>query len=122
MIDPSSRIAEILKATARSGGTITYREIADGAEIPSPRRIQTITRALEDSIRADHAAGRPLLAAVAVSRAGDGLPGAGFFQLCGEIGLYFGPDNGPQAKLFHAMELRRLRAAVAAGDLEARHS
>jgi hypothetical protein len=113
MNDPSSRIAEILTTVARTGGTITYREIAEIAEIPSPGRIGAVTGALEDSIRADHAAGRPLSAAVAVSRARDDLPGAGFFQLCREIGLYFGPDQGPQAKLFHAMELRRLRDAMA---------
>jgi hypothetical protein len=112
MIDPSSRIAEILNTTARNGGTITYREIADIAEIPSPGRIQAVTGALENRIRADHATGRPLLAAVAVSRGGDGLPGAGFFQLCREIGLYFGPDHGPQAEMFHALELRRLRATL----------
>lgn len=113
MNDPSSRIAEILATTAQGGGTITYREIADIADIPSPGRIQAVTGALEDLIRADHAAGRPLRAAVAVSRTGDGLPGAGFFQLCGEVGLYFGPDHGPQAKLFHAMELRRLYDTLA---------
>lgn len=112
MNDPSSRIAEILRTTARNGGTITYREIADSADIPSPGRIQAVTRALENSIRADHVAGRPLSAAVAVSRSGDGMPGAGFFQLCAEIGLYFGPDHGPQARLFYTMELRRLRESV----------
>jgi hypothetical protein len=112
MKDWSSRIVEILEATARGGGTISYRDIADTAEIPSPRRIQTVTQMLEDRIRADHADGRPLLAVVAVSRSGDGLPGAGFFHLCTEIGLYFGPDHGPQAKLFHTLELRRLHAAL----------
>jgi hypothetical protein len=108
----SSRIVEILEATARGGGTISYREIADTAEIPSPHRIQSVTQMLEDRIRADHAKGRPLLAAVAVSRSGDGLPGAGFFHLCAEIGLYFGPDHGPQAKLFHTLELQRLHATL----------
>ncbi|MDG2285294.1 MAG: hypothetical protein P8N43_07170 [Alphaproteobacteria bacterium] len=111
MQDPSSRIADILKAIARDGGTITYREIADRAQIPSPGRIQTVTGALEEMIRADHAAGRPLLAAVAISRSGDGLPGAGFFELCREIELYFGPSHGPQAELFHTLQLRRLALA-----------
>jgi len=55
-------------------------------------------------IRADHAAGHALRAAVAVSRARNGLPGPGFFQVCREIGRYFGPDLGPQAELFHRLE------------------
>jgi hypothetical protein len=116
MQDPSSRIADILEAVARGGDTITYRDIADRAQIPSPGRIQAVTGALEEMIRADHAAGRPLVAVVAVSRSGDGLPGAGFFQLCREIGLYFGPDHGPQAELFHAMQVRRLASVNSAGD------
>ena len=91
-----------------NGGTITYREIADLAKVPPPGRIRTVTETLEDMIRADHAKGSPLRAAVAVSRAGDGLPGAGFFQLCREIALYFGPDSGPQAALFHEIQRQRL--------------
>ena len=106
------RIHDILDTTARSGGTVTYRQIAEQADIPSPGRIQTVTSTLEDYIRSDHAAGQPLRAAVAISKARDGLPAPGFFQLCSEIGLYFGPDHGPQAVLFHAMELRRLHDAM----------
>jgi hypothetical protein len=112
MKDPETRIVKILENTARKSGTITYREIADLAEIPSPGRIQAVTDVLENLVRADHSAGRPLLAVVAVSRSASGLPGAGFFQLCTEIGLYFGPDHGPQAALFHAMEVGRLRKAL----------
>lgn len=110
MSTPSSRIVDLVTSIAAKGGTITYREIADLAEVPPPGRIRTVTDTLEEMIRADHAAGRPLRAAVAVSRSGDGLPGAGFFQLCREIALYFGPDNGPQAALFHEIQRQRLRA------------
>jgi len=106
---PASRITDVVTNVADQDGTITYREIADRAEIPSPGRIRCVTDTLEDMIRADHAAGRPLRAAVAVSRAGDGLPGPGFFQLCQEISLYFGPDSGPQAALFHQIQRQRLR-------------
>lgn len=104
-----NRIVEVITRIARQGGTISYRDIADQADIPSPGRIQRVTTVLEELVRADHAAGRPLRAAVAVSRAGDGLPGPGFFQLCREIEMYFGPDLGPQAKLFHEIQRQRLR-------------
>ena len=112
MTDWRDRIQDILNTAARSGGTVTYRQIAERAGISSPGRIQTVTNTLEDYIRLDHAAGQPLRAAVAISKARDGLPAPGFFQLCSEIGLYFGPDHGPQAILFHAMELRRLHDAM----------
>jgi hypothetical protein len=112
MTDWRDRIQDILNTAARSGGTVTYRQIAERADIPSPGRIQTVTNTLEGYIRSDHAAGQPLRAAVAISKARDGLPAPGFFQLCREIGLYFGPDHGPQAALFHAMELRRLHDAM----------
>ena len=110
------RVADILQATARGGGTLTYQSLADRAAAPPPGRIQAVTRVLEDMIRADHAAGQPLRGAVAISKARDGLPGPGFFQLCREIGRYFGPDDGPQAALFHEMELRAVHAAARPPD------
>ena len=63
-------------------------------------------------------AGRPLLAAVAVSAKRGGTPAPGFFRLAAELGVYFGPERGPQAALFHAMELERVyRANAAAQDI-----
>ena len=118
---PSSRIIDVVTTVAGEGGAITYREIADRAEIRPPGRIQCVTNTLEEMIRSDHAAGRPLRPAVAISRAGDGVPGPGFFQLCREISLYFGPDSGPQAALFHQIQRQRLHEfmearAAADGD------
>ena len=51
------------------------------------------TLALEALIREDHAAGRPLLAAYAVSKSRGGLPGRGFFELLSELGRADGPDE-----------------------------
>src|SRR3546814_11226642 len=59
-----------------------------------------------------HGAGRPLLAAVVVSARRGGVPAPGFFRLAAELGLYFGPESGPQAALFPAMELQRVRATT----------
>ena len=61
-------------------------------------------------MREDHAAGRPLLAALAVSRTGNGIPGRGFFQLLSELGRHAGPDRGPEAEAAHAAELARVFA------------
>ena len=97
----------VLRTLAAEGRTITYRDLIARAEILPPQRIHRLTLALEQLIREDHAAERPLLAVLAVSKVTDGLPGPGFFHLCAELGLYDGPDRGPEATAFHTRELAR---------------
>lgn len=109
-----SNLLAHLEELRLSGATSTYQEIAHNVEVPGPARIHQLTNALEDLIREDAGANAPLRAAVAISRARDGLPGPGFFTLCQELGLYFGPVNGPQAAFFHDLQLKRL--------YESRHS
>ena len=103
----ADRIRETLRACARDGRTVTYRELAALCQVPPPHTIHKTTLALEDLARADHDAGRPLLAALAVSRGGAGIPGPGFFQLLAALGRYQGPDRGPQAEMAHRIELTR---------------
>jgi hypothetical protein len=86
--------------------TATYHELATLASVPRPHRIHSVTLLLEDLIREDHAAGRPLLAACAVGRAQGGIPGPGFFQLLQELGRYHGSDRGPEAAACHGAELK----------------
>ena len=100
---------------ALAGESVTYNVLAARVGFPGPHRIHRLTELLEIMIREDHAAGRPLLAAVAVSRAqrnaaGDGIPGRGFFHLLAELGRYDGPDQGPAAAQAHADELRTAQA------------
>jgi hypothetical protein len=99
-----------LQDCARAGETVTYRDLAARVAFPGPHAIHRLTELLEDLIRQDHVAGRPLLAALAVSRAQNGVPGRGFFQLLTELGRYDGPDQGPAAAAQHA---RELSAAIA---------
>ncbi len=101
-LDP---LAATLRAAARAGRPVTYLALADRLMAGEAHRIHRVTLMLEALARADHAAGRPLLAALAVGRAG--LPGRGFFQLLADLGLYEGPDQGPPAAAWHAAELRR---------------
>lgn len=108
----ADRIRPILARTAADGTTITYAELARQAGIHPPHSIHRTTAALEFLIRADHAAGRPLLATVAVSGKRGGLPAPGFFHLCSALGRYFGPDSGPQAELFHTLELKAAQDAA----------
>tara|TARA_E500000305_G_scaffold106292_2_gene104711 strand:+ start:1699 stop:2073 length:375 start_codon:yes stop_codon:yes gene_type:complete len=103
-----ARMIEALEERARAERTITYAELAEMASIPGRYRIHRLTEALEDLTTRDHQSGAPLRAAAAISKARDGLPGPGFFQHCAGLGLYFGPDHGPQAETFHRLELNRL--------------
>lgn len=118
MSDWTSGLVAVLERLGAEGETATYAAVAERLAVPPPHRIHRLTDALEALVRADHAAGRPLRAAVVVSRARDGLPAPGFFQLCRELGRYFGPDDGPQAALYHRIELDRLRAALATASTD----
>jgi hypothetical protein len=97
-------LRRVLSALARNGHSITYRDLASLAGIDPPHAIHRLTLALERLAREDHAAGRPLLSALAVSRVG-AVPGRGFFELLSELGRFQGPSQGPQAALHHAEEL-----------------
>ncbi len=103
------RRAEMALATAqRANQTITYAELADAASIPNPHRIHKLTEWLENSMRQDHAAGKPLRAALVISRSRSGLPAPGFFMLCGELGLYKGAASGQHAVQFHKTAITNL--------------
>jgi hypothetical protein len=104
-------LRRLLEDRARAGETVRYRDLARAAEVPGPHTIHKTTQALEAITRADHAAGRPLLAALAVGRGSGGLPGPGFFQLLRELGRYDGPDSGPEAESQHQRECEAVFAA-----------
>ena len=108
--NPEDPLRRALVEVARAGGTITYRDLAARIGLAGPHRIRRLTVALEDLVREDHAAGRPLLAAVAVGRARGGIPGPGFFQLLAGLGRDPGPDRGPQAAAAHTAELEAVWA------------
>ena len=104
------KLRQALLDCALAGERVTYNDLAQRVDVPGPHRIHRLTERLEVMIREDHAAGRPLLAALAVSRSqqdaqGNGIPGRGFFQLLAELGRYGGPDQGPAAADAHAEEL-----------------
>ena len=63
------------------------------------------TEALEALMYENHAAGEPLLSALAVSRGAAGLPQRGFFMALRALGRYEGPDQGPEAEAVFLEEL-----------------
>lgn len=106
----AASLRRALKAAARAGRPVTYLALAE-ALVPGERhRIHRLTLLLEDRVREDAAAGRPLLATLAVGRTG--LPGRGFFLLLDELGL----RQGEPAAEWHMRELARAIAHWGTGD------
>ncbi|MCG8692671.1 MAG: hypothetical protein MI806_15820 [Minwuiales bacterium] len=120
MADLRAEVRCILIGLAAERRTIVYRDLAKAANIPPPQTIHKLTDALEDMVHGDHAEGRPLLAALAVSRGPEGIPGPGFFRLAASLGLYDGEDSGPSAQAFHRAELGRAYDYWGAGEKRSR--
>lgn len=103
------RLRNHLEALARSGNTISYRQLALLAEIPEPQVIRQLTSLLEAIMRTDHAAGiNDSVASLAVSQAIPAIPRPGYFMLLRELDLYSGPDTGAKAAAFHTASVQRV--------------
>jgi len=103
------RLRSHLENLAKKGEIISYRQLAELAEIPSPQVIRQLTDLLENIIREDHAAGiNASVASLAVSQAIPAIPRAGYFMLLRELGVYSGADEGEQAEAFHAACLEQI--------------
>ena len=84
----NSAHAEIL-AVIKKEGQITYNALAAAAQMTGPYKIHRLTLWLEEMMVEDYRNGRPLRAAVVISKAGGGLPARGFFEKAEELGLKF---------------------------------
>jgi hypothetical protein len=71
----------VLESVPETQLPLTYQQLADALELVPPRTIQRVAQALETLMHEDAKAGRPLIAALVVSRYGEGLPAPGFFEL-----------------------------------------
>ena len=118
------QLQECLEKLAVEGRCASYAELAQLAGFEPPHSIHRLTEALEELTRQDHSAGRPLRAALAVSRgtAGvPGIPGRGFFMLLESLGRYQGPPAGPEAAACHASELEAALAYWGVGKPSSSH-
>ena len=116
-VDPDA-LAAYLDNVARRGRTVTYQEAAQALGLQPPQTIHRLAMALEASMTRDVAAGRPLRAAVVVSRTGAGRPARGFFAHARALGRYQGPDQGREADAFHDAELAAVHTRAASPDLD----
>ena len=102
----ASRLRSHLQSRAVLGQTLTYLEAAQAMQLVPPQTIHQITNALELLMAEDVAAGRPLIAALVVGKMRDGLPAPGFFECAAQLGRFAGAASGPDARAFHALELK----------------
>ena len=63
-----------------------------------------MTEALEHLMAEDAATARPFIAAIAISKARNGLPAPGFFDCARRLGRFAGDAAGLEACAFHARE------------------
>jgi hypothetical protein len=103
-------VRAFLENVAKRQIPITYQELVKALEILPPRSIHRVTEALERLMDEDAAAGRPFIAAVAISKARGGLPAPGFFDCARRLGRFAGDPDGQDAWSFHAAELNAVFA------------
>jgi hypothetical protein len=104
-------LRELLSALPPEQPLPTYHEVARTLHLEPPHTVYRVIQALEQSMREDAAAGRPLIAARVVSRVRDRLPAPGFFDLATRLGLHAGAESGPAARAFHQAQLQALARA-----------
>lgn len=105
----AERARRVLESAPETQLPLTYRQLAEALGLEPPRTIQRVARALEVLMREDAKAGRPLIAALVVSRRGEGLPASGFFALAVALGR-LPAEPAAQAEAYRA-EFRRALAA-----------
>ena len=102
------RLRQALIDQAQTGKPTTYKELADRLRLEPPQTIHRLVGALEILMADDVAAGRPMLAALCVSKMKPGIPARGFFLAAQSLVVFTGDPTGPEARAFHAIELQRV--------------
>jgi len=95
---------------AAEDAQITYQALARDLEFRPPNTIHQLTVVLERLMTEDAIEGRPMIAALVVSKARRDLPGPGFFDCATRIGRFSGDPTGPEAAAFFAAEAKAAAA------------
>jgi hypothetical protein len=99
------RLRQALIERATLGSPTTYKALADRLGLVPPQTIHRICEALEILMEEDVAAGRPMLAALCVSKTGANMPAQGFFLKARLLGVFSGVPGDADAEMFHREEL-----------------
>ena len=84
------RIRDSLAQRGPDDPFITYQALASALDLSPPGTISKVAGALEKLMREDVVAGRPMIAALVISRASD-MPQRGFFDMAVTLGRF--PDD-----------------------------
>lgn len=101
------RLRALLEGVAVEELPITYQQAAEALGLAPPYTIRRVALALETLMREDVAAGRPMIAALVVSRRG-ALPRQGFFELAVALGRF--PADPASHESAYRQELARVMA------------
>lgn len=77
----------LLEAAPADSLPVTYQQLAEALGLTPPGTIQRVAQALETLMHEDAEQGRPMIAALVVSRRSS-LPAPGFFGLAVELGRF----------------------------------
>ncbi|MCA1773745.1 MAG: hypothetical protein LC677_14535 [Halomonas sp.] len=103
--DTATEVRAFLTSAPRDALPITYQQLASALGLRPPRTIQRVAQALEQLMEEDVAAGRPMIAALVVSRRGDNLPAAGFFERAVALGRF--PADTRQHEALYIVEYEK---------------
>ena len=105
MSDNAAALRQLLHSVSRDSLPLTYQQVAVALALTPPRTIGQVTQALEQLMREDAARQTPFIAALVVSRRGDGLPGNGFFELAVALGRF--PADAAEHPAAYQAEFQR---------------
>ncbi|MCL7931055.1 hypothetical protein [Halomonas llamarensis] len=103
--DIATQVRALLAKSPDDALPMTYQQVAQALGLAPPRTIQRVAQALEQLMAEDVAAERPMIAALVVSRRGDDLPAAGFFERAVALGRF--PADTCQHKMLYIEERER---------------
>ncbi len=115
-VDLAERVRQTLATFPEQSLPLTYQQLADSLGLQPPNTIHRVAMALEQLMREDAAAERPFAAALVISRARNGLPAPGFFNLATRLDRYDGPESGDDAVRFHRQQLTAALLERGQGD------
>lgn len=104
----AAQVRQILETVPESALPMTYQQLAEALALEPPRTIQRVALVLEELMREDAEHGRPFIAALVVSRRGEGLPAKGFFDLAVELERF--PSDPAQYAEAYLAEFRQAMA------------
>ena len=107
MVDTNT-LSHVLEGLRLRRETIQYKALAEALGISPPGQIQQVTALLEAIQEDDALLDRPQRAALVIQRGKAPIPRPGFFQKLNSPGVYQGPEQGPEAEMWHQHELERL--------------